>query len=559
MTLALWLVATAIYVRYGDIFITAILSLLALAPLIYGSARPDDQAIDSQASDQKSDQNAQIPLILGQTLDPLDIGFMVFDDADRLVYVNEAARKTFPKARDSMTPGATFVTILRTGVNRGAVPAADGDREAWIASRMARHLNPTGPFAMVLEDGAHVQGQEFLLQNNGIAAVYVPTISEETEAKADAVLNEALNVLPQALALFDDHQNLIQANSRFKELFPTFSSIIIPGMRFEDLATAMARSGLITEAIGREEQWVTTRCAQFSKADGAWRDMTIGARSLRISETALNSGGVVLMHNDVTDWVKTEKELLQAKDTAELADRAKSEFLANMSHELRTPLNAVIGFSEVLRDKLFGPLGGERYYDFVNDIHDSGEHLLELIDDILDLSKMEVGQRELDAKPMDLSRTIIAAVRMVNQRAERAGVSVRVDTEEDMPPFNGEERGIKQILLNLLTNAIKFTPANGEITVITHMSADGALVITISDTGIGMARSEIPLAFAPFVQLDSAHSRQYEGTGLGLPLVKSLVEMHGGSVRIDSEIDQGTSVVLRFPNSSMVREADTGH
>ena len=379
------------------------------------------------------------------------------------------------------------------------------------------------------------------------------------ENKATEILSQALDTLPQALALFDDNQNLIQANNRFKSLFPTFAARITPDMPFKDLAEAMAHSGLIAQAIGDEDQWVANRCAQFTEADGEWRDLAIGARSLRISESRLENGGVVLMHNDVTDWVDTEKELLQAKDTAELADRAKSEFLANMSHELRTPLNAVIGFSEVLRDELFGPLGDPQYYDFVNDIHDSGEHLLELIDDILDLSKMEVGQRELDAKPMDISRTIIAAVRMVNQRAERAEVAVRVETAEDIPPFNGEERGIKQILLNLLTNAIKFTPENGEISVSTQMSADGGLVITISDNGIGMLRSEIPLAFAPFVQLDSAHSRQYEGTGLGLPLVKSLVEMHGGSVRIDSEIDQGTSVVMRFPNTSMVRDVAAGY
>jgi signal transduction histidine kinase len=379
------------------------------------------------------------------------------------------------------------------------------------------------------------------------------------ENKAAEVLSQALDTLPQALALFDDNQNLIQANNRFKGLFPTFAARITPDTPFRDLADAMAHSGLIAEAIGDEEKWIAERCAQFAEADGEWRELAIGSRSLRISESRLKNGGVVLMHNDVTDWVDTEKELLQAKDTAELADRAKSEFLANMSHELRTPLNAVIGFSEVLRDELFGPLGDPQYYDFVNDIHDSGEHLLELIDDILDSSKMEVGQRELDAKPMDISRTIIAAVRMVNQRAERAEVAVRVETAEGIPPFNGEERGIKQILLNLLTNAIKFTPENGEISVSTQMSADGGLVITISDNGIGMLRSEIPLAFAPFVQLDSAHALQYEGTGLGLPLVKSLVEMHGGSVKIDSEVDQGTSVVVRFPNTSMVRDVAAGY
>lgn len=358
---------------------------------------------------------------------------------------------------------------------------------------------------------------------------------------------EAIESLPHSFALFDQNERLVLMNAQFVRLFAAFANRIHAGMAFSDLAAAMANSGLIVNAIGNEEEWIAARVAQHRSADGKRREVEIGSRWLQVNEFALANGGVVMIHYDVTDRKKGEVDLVAAKEAAELADRAKSQFLANMTHELRTPLNAVIGFAEVLRDELFGPLGDKQYYDFVADIHASGQHLLELIDDILDLSKIEVGQRELQAQPMNVDRTIEAAVRMVRQRAAQNDIHLDVDVEQNLPPLNGEERGIKQILINLLSNAIKFTPKDGRVSVIARASADHGLVISVADTGIGIAPQDIPLAFAPFVQIDSTHARQYEGTGLGLPLVKSLVEMHGGTVRIDSEVDKGTTVIVHLP------------
>jgi signal transduction histidine kinase len=560
----LWITAAFLYAAHGDLALTGLLSAIGLATVVY-AVRP----LVRQKSQQQPAANAPDIAILDTTLGPLDAGFMMFDDTDHLVYVNEAARRIFPKARDAMVPGAYFEDILRAGVNRGAVPAAADDPEAWIADRVDRHLNPPGPFTMQLETGARVRGREHRLDNGWIVACYAAAELVETSARDNqspitgplretlaslgGSLNEAIDTLPQAFALFDRDQCLVIANARFKGLFPSFAERIRPGLTFQNFAESEARSGLIADAIGEESRWIQERCARFTRADGVLRQMTIGGRTLETGEYTLKDGGVALIHHDVTEQARTEKELLTAKDAAELADRAKSQFLANMSHELRTPLNAVIGFAEVLRDELFGPLGDPQYQDFVADIHDSGQHLLEMIDDILDLSKMEVGQRELNAVPMDISRTIGSAIRMVRQRAERAQVDVSADTSDGIPPFSGEERGIKQVLLNLLSNAIKFTPEGGEISVVTQPSADGGLVITVTDNGLGMPRGEIELAFAPFVQLDSTHSKHYEGSGLGLPLVKSLVEMHGGTVRIESELDQGTSVILHFPAERMVR------
>jgi signal transduction histidine kinase len=565
LAVTLWITAAFLYIAHDDLVLAGVLVALGLATAAY-AVHP----LGYRKTPQRPAANNPDIAILDTTLGPLDTVFMMFDDTDHLVYVNEAARRIFPKAQDAMVPGAYFEDILRAGVNRGAVPAAADDPEAWIADRVDRHLNPPGPFTMYLENGAQVRGREYRLDNGWIVACYAESEPVEASAREKSSpitgplretlaalggsLNEAIETLPQAFALFDKDQCLVIANARFKRLFPSFAERIRPGFTFQELAESEARSGLIADAIGEEDRWIQERYAHFTRADGVLRKMTIGGRTLETSEHALKDGGVVLIHHDVTEQTNTENELLSAKDAAELADRAKSQFLANMSHELRTPLNAVIGFAEVLRDELFGPLGDPQYQDFVADIHDSGQHLLEMIDDILDLSKMEVGRRELNAIPMDVSRTIGSAIRMVRQRAERAQVDVRADTSDGIPPFSGEERGIKQVMLNLLSNAIKFTPEGGEISVVTQPSADGGLVITVTDNGLGMPRGEIDLAFAPFVQLDSTHSKHYEGSGLGLPLVKSLVEMHGGTVRIESEIDQGTSVILHFPAERMVRD-----
>ena len=560
----LWITAAFLYTAHGDLLLASVLIALGIATALYAVRPQVHQRFRPQLA-----ANTPEYAILDTTLGSLDIGFMLFDDTDHLLYANEAVRRTFPKARDAMVPGAYFEDILRAGINRGAAPAAEDDPEAWIADRVDRHLHPPGPFTMELENGARVQGRERRLDNGWIVACYAEAEPAEPPAREShapitgpagdslaslgGALNEAIETLPQAFALFDKDECLVIANDRFRNLFPSFAEHIRPGLSFQELAESEARSGLIADAIGGESRWIRERCARFARADGAQRSMTIGGRTLETSEYPLKDGSVALIHHDVTEHARTEKELLRAKDAAELADRAKSQFLANMSHELRTPLNAVIGFAEVLRDELFGPLGDPQYQDFVADIHDSGQHLLEMIDDILDLSKMEVGQRELNAAPMDISRTIGSAIRMIRQRAERAQVDVRAETSDGIPPFSGEERGIKQVLLNLLSNAIKFTQEGGEISVVTQPSADGGLVITVADNGLGIPHGEISLAFAPFVQLDSTHAKHFEGSGLGLPLVKALVEMHGGTVRIESELGQGTSVIVHFPAERMVQ------
>jgi signal transduction histidine kinase len=245
--------------------------------------------------------------------------------------------------------------------------------------------------------------------------------------------------------------------------------------------------------------------------------------------------------------------LLAAKEKAELADRAKSEFLANMSHELRTPLNAVIGFSEVLRDAIMGPLD-IRYRHYAADIHSAGRHLLDVIGDILDLSKIEVGRLDLRDEVVSIIDVIDACRRVLAAKADTASVQLVLDLAPGLQRVRADELRLKQILLNLLSNAVKFTPAGGKVTV-TASTASAGMVITVADTGIGMEAADIPVALEPFRQIDGALSRSYEGTGLGLPLAKRLAELHGGWLQIESAPKQGTTVRLHLPAERMIEHA----
>ena len=264
------------------------------------------------------------------------------------------------------------------------------------------------------------------------------------------------------------------------------------------------------------------------------------------------------LKREIAERKRTEEALLAAKEAAELANRSKSEFLANMSHELRTPLNAIIGFSEMIKTATFGPVGSPKYREYATDIYGSGQHLLNVITDILDISKIEAGKLELHEEPVDVPEAVESCLMLVNERAENAGLTLEIEIADDLPPLRADERKLKQILINLLSNAVKFTPEGGTVTTRVWYHRDDGYVFQVADTGIGIAPDDIPKVLAPFGQVDSTLARKYEGTGLGLPLTKSLVEMHGGSFDLQSEPGVGTTVTARFPAGRIVSEAATG-
>lgn len=245
--------------------------------------------------------------------------------------------------------------------------------------------------------------------------------------------------------------------------------------------------------------------------------------------------------------------LHHALEGAEAANRAKSLFIANMSHELRTPLNAIMGFSEVMKQQLRGPLGDERYVDYANDIYDSANHLLAVINNILDISRIEAGRLELDEQAVVIGDEIDKALRQLEEEARGAGVKLVSEVEPDLPLLLGDAHKIRQIVINLAGNAIRYMPDSGKVTVLATSDAAHGMILTVEDDGAGMSPEDVDRVVSPFVRLSNPMVRAHDGTGLGLPLVKALVELHGGEFKLTSSVGHGTCAKATFPKSRVIQ------
>ena len=247
---------------------------------------------------------------------------------------------------------------------------------------------------------------------------------------------------------------------------------------------------------------------------------------------------------------QTRDDALKKRFEAETANASKTAFLANMSHELRTPLNAILGFSEIIAQECFGPVGSRRYKDYANDIHSSGAHLLSLINDLLDVAKIEAGRMEISPHPLDARRTFDGALKLAGSKASEKGQTLKIEVEPSCPPLHADERALKQILINLVSNAVKFTPIGGRIDVLASKARDGGFQITVRDNGPGIPRDKLDRIFTPFSQVDNRYDRQAGGTGLGLALVRGLAELHGGRAWLESEFGRGCSVFVNLPGKA---------
>jgi len=365
-------------------------------------------------------------------------------------------------------------------------------------------------------------------------------------AEKSEIQETTFESMSQGNSVYDGDTRLIAFNRKFSEIFGFAPGFLRVGMSYEQVARFIAERGDYGEGDVDtlvDERMNTARSGKTRRVEREIRDGTV----LSIWRNPLPDGGFVTTFTDITELKQTEEKLRNAKEAAELASRSKSEFLANMSHELRTPLNAIIGFSEIMLNEMFGKLGNVKYKDYAGDINQSGKHLRDVINDILDLSKIEAGKLDLHEEVLDLKTTIDSSMRVVKERAEERRIALSTQIDEDLPHVFVDERKVKQILINLLSNAIKFTPDDGRVSLSAARGRDRGLKISVADNGIGMKPADIANAFVAFGQVDSMLSRKFEGTGLGLPLTKSLVELHGGSLRLDSAPGEGTTATVRFP------------
>ena len=488
-------------------------------------------------------------LLIG-AIEGLDSGIALFDSDDRMVMCNPAFR-AITQLGDTLQPGLTFHEYLEARVATGLLPIPPGmTAEQFIADRYEQHLHPRGPIERRMRDGQWFHIREHRLHDGScMIFLYDITAGKERErelAEKTALLQGTLENMGEGISVFDGQHRIVAWNERLIELTGHPRTMFQIGTPMMDFVRNNAQRGEYGPGDPEERTQEAYRLATLSHPQRQARWRATG-RYVELRRNPMPGGGFVTVYSDITERKQVEDALREAKDAAEAANRTKSGILANMSHELRTPLNAIIGFSDIIRNESFGPIGEHRYLGYANDINDSGTHLLALINDILDVSKAEAGRIELTEGVVDIPCLFETSLRLVRPRADEAGVSVVAEPAEPLPRLRGDTLRLKQVLINLLSNAVKFTPSGGRISLSSGLSGSSEIYLRVSDTGIGMALQDIPKALSPFGQLDSSLARKHHGTGLGLPLSKALTELHGGRLDLQSTIGVGTTVTIYLP------------
>ncbi len=487
---------------------------------------------------------------LREAIESIPEAFALYDAEDRLVLCNSKFRELYPPVADKLVPGTPFRDIARMIAETGLYPDAVGRIDEWVEEQIAGHRTPSDEIVERRLGDRWLQVSERRTQDGGVVVVQTDITAikarERERAQESDLLRTTLENIGQGLGAFDGDHRLYAWNRRFVDMFGLPDRLARTGTPMRSIIEHIAGLGQLRRVSNGDSRPASAE--ELTAEPGRLYELWLpDERSVEIRHFTMEDGGTVCTFTDVSDRKKAEKELIKAKEEAEFANRSKSEFLANMSHELRTPLNAIIGFSEMICNELFGPLENPRYREFAVDIYDSGRHLLDLINDILDLSKVEAGKHILEDAAVDIERTVEATLRLVNHRAMRGQIELSTEIPDDLPLLYADERAMKQVLLNLLSNAVKFTRPGGRVTVRVAVACDGGLDIVVADTGIGIPEKDIPRVFTPFTQVDSALTREYEGTGLGLSLVKSLVDLHGGTVELVSSEGKGTTVTVHMP------------
>lgn len=499
------------------------------------------QEVPASSPDQLSDARLQ------GVVDSISDGFVVWDKESRLLLHNrQATRRDWPHVSTGILFDQYVMDIFPLLDER----TTGGDIEKWVAKRRQWFAEANHSHEILAKDGTWVLLTERRTPDGGTVTTYTDITDAKNNESALAI-NERRLTHAQKLARL----GIFEWDAASSSMFWSDIMYDIVGLPTDSPPLDFAQYLLLVQPESRDLVRSTFRRLLSSggqynqeyeiiRPDGQIRAVRAEA------EAVLGDDGSVIRIlgsvHDQTSAKRVETALRQAKETAVAASNAKSEFLANISHELRTPLNAVIGFSEVMLQEVFGPIGNERYRDYAGDIRQSGVHLLGVINDLLDYSKLEAGRIELHIEDISPAAIMDKCLRMMCQRAEAENLALLCDTgDAEDAVVEGDDRKITQVILNLVSNAIKFTPAGGVIRIAICRAGDG-VDISVSDSGIGMSANDIDLALAPFGQIDSSLNREYTGTGLGLPLSKSLTELHGGTMTIDSAPGKGTTCTIHL-------------
>ena len=374
--------------------------------------------------------------------------------------------------------------------------------------------------------------------------------------EAEAVAREMRAILDTAtdgVALLDREGRVLGMNRSAEALFG-FDSSEIEGRNFTTLFAPESHRAAMDYLDGLASNGVASVLNDGREVIGRVREGGLIPLFMTLGRVAEAGQKFCAVFRDITQWKRAEEELVHARRQAERANSAKSEFLAKISHEIRTPLNAIIGFAEVMMEERLGPIGNERYREYLKDIHNSGEHLVSLINDLLDLSKIEAGKLDLNFSSVDLNEIASQSMALMQPQANRERIIIRTALSNVLPPVVADARSIRQIVLNLLSNSIRFTPPGGQVIVSTTLTDDGQVHLRVRDTGIGMTESEITTALEPFRQIATSGRGKDSGTGLGLPLTKALVEANRASFTIKSTVNAGTLVEIAFPSTRVLAE-----
>jgi len=470
------------------------------------------------------------------------------DAALRFTYVSDSIEgilgvspaECLGKTRRELTPDALDHLAFAAHEQQQA-------RHAPIRNLRLRFQRPGGDSRFVEIDGDPVFAEDGrFIGYRGVGRDVSALVQAEREAtETQRRFLSAIEAREEGISFWDREDRLRLYNSAYQTLSPGAETSLRGGVSFADYIRASVNSGLIPEAVGREDAWITERMEMRKGAPSSF-ELVRGDRWLKVSEFRTSDGWLLHTVLDITESKEREAAMRRAVAEAEIANRAKMEFLAVMSHELRTPLNAIIGFSDVIRNRVLGD-AVETYMRYAEHINESGTHLLALINDLLDVSRIEAGRLEIEESEFSLMELMRECARMLRVRADDKDVDLAIESESAPTGLRADRRAVKQIILNLVSNAIKFTPSQGRVRMRYATDERGRVRLTVTDTGIGIPADRQEVVFRPFEQLENAHARRHDGTGLGLYITRNLVEAHDGAIDLESEVDVGTTVTVTFP------------